>query len=504
MDVRKEVLEAFWYLFRGRTDAWGSVEGRANREQVAIAHYAEHLDGKESLGVYPLLDDGTCHFAAVDIDEKVFDKALAVRNDLIGRGITAYIAESKSKGYHVYVFAEEKFVAREIRTILHHTLVKLHIKAEVFPKQDELSENTPLGNYINLPCFGKTRPFLAGDMRAVPMDIALNKIKTVSKDTIEKAYRKIPKPEEPPPKSEKEETGSSRKGNLPCFARMMSGVPEGCRDEVAFRLAVHLYRQGMPQQLAESTLLKWDIDYNQPAIGSATIRQKIKQAYSGKYGLGCLSVLIQPFCDSSCPIYRKRHGEIDFRKGNEGKEVNIGLERVKSKPPVFSLLLDDTRLELASNELLSLRKVKTKAIEELSYVPFPGMKTEEWETLVNSLLAEITDEPAPADATRQADVVEYVYEWLLNTPSAKTPEDVEAGKPIKREDGCFFKMKDAIHYLSKNHRYNIPPNDLYHLVRNAGGGAKAIRLGKLFKLWWLPLREETEDAKEERQDEAVR
>ncbi len=491
MDVKEEVLEGFWHLFRGRVDAWGSVEGRCNKEQVIIAHYAEHLKGMESLGIYPLLDDGTCHFAAVDIDEKDFNKALAIRKEFLNQGINSYIAESKSKGYHVYTFAEERFIARDIRGILNHTLSKLDIRAEVFPKQDRLSETTPLGNYINLPCFGHTRPFLSADLREVPVEIALQKIKRVSQATIDLALKGIPS-EQPRPQTEVRPS-ASRGSKLSCFGAMMAGVPQGCRDEVAFRLAVHLYRQGMPQQLAEATMLQWDIDYNQPPIGSAIVRRKIKQAYTGKYGLGCLNPLIQQFCNLACPIYQKRHKEIDFRKGEEGRETIIALSRVKTSPPAFSLHLDGAKLEMDSNDLLSLRKVKAKAIEELSYVPFPGMKAAEWEALVNSLLAEITNEPAPQDASSQARCVEALYDWLGTTPEAESPEDVEAGKPIKREDACYFRMKDALDHLSKYRWFQADPGQVYRMVKNAGGGAKSARLGRVFKLWFLPIRKEEEE-----------
>ncbi|MBU1173187.1 MAG: hypothetical protein KKD44_26785, partial [Proteobacteria bacterium] len=155
-----ETLEGFRCLFKGREDAWGSVQGKCNKTPITNDHYERHLKGEESLGIYPLLDDGTCYFFAVDLDEKDFDKAKKIRQELINSFIPVYIAESKSKGYHIYGFAFEKFNAKEVRHILAHVLNKLNIKAEIFPKQDIVSEAVPYGNYINLPCFGYTRPFL--------------------------------------------------------------------------------------------------------------------------------------------------------------------------------------------------------------------------------------------------------------------------------------------------------------------------------------------------------
>jgi len=70
---------------------------------------------------------------------------------------------------------------------------------------------------------------------------------------------------------------------------------------------------------------------------------------------------------------------------------------------------------------------------------------------------------------------------------------VEAGRPIKREDGYFFRMKDAVSYLAKHHRISVDPGELYRVIKAAGGGNQPVRLGKVFKLWSLPLRKEEEE-----------
>ncbi|GAI79644.1 unnamed protein product, partial [marine sediment metagenome] len=217
----------------------------------------------------------------------------------------------------------------------------------------------------------------------------------------------------------------------------------------------------------------------------------------GKYGLGCLNDLIQPFCEQDCPIYRKRHTEIDRRKMAGGKEIEImGLSRLGTHPASFDLTIDGSKLTLAPGDLLSLRKVKAAAIETLSYVPFPGMKTSEWEVLINSLLAEVKQEAAPPDASTHARYVECVYDWLETAPGAERQEDVEAGRPVKREDGFFFRMKDAVNYLAKHHRLSVEPGELYRVVKEAGGGTKSVRLGKVFTLWFLPVRKEEEEKEE--------
>ena len=135
----------FSSLYRGRTDAWGSVDGGCMKTPVTEDNYRLHLDAKTSLGVYMLRDDGTCSFAAIDIDQKDFARALAIKNELKALNIHAYISASRSKGYHVSMYAEDKWVARDIRRVLAGVLKKLGLdpKTEIFPKQDVIDQKSP-------------------------------------------------------------------------------------------------------------------------------------------------------------------------------------------------------------------------------------------------------------------------------------------------------------------------------------------------------------------------
>jgi len=206
IEADRDTIEAFASLFKGRTDCWGSLsvpEGRCNYEPVTLNHYERHLKGEVSLGIYFLLDDSTCHFFAVDLDQKDFNLAKAIRDELTKNNIPAYIAESKSRKYHIYGFALEKFAAKEIRRVLHHILNKLNIEigpgsAEIFPKQDyhqpdDADGTKHPGSYINLPCFGHTRPFLSGDMKEVKLEVALKRIKFVPQEAIDRILRTLPK-----------------------------------------------------------------------------------------------------------------------------------------------------------------------------------------------------------------------------------------------------------------------------------------------------------------------
>lgn len=327
-----EVVEAFQSLCRGRVDAWGSVEGKANKEPVTLEHYRKHLRGEVSLGIYPLLDDGTCHFFAVDLDEKDFDKAKAIRQELSNNFIPSYIAESKSKGYHIYGFALEKFVAKEIRQIIHYVLNKLDIKAEVFPKQDTLDGLITLGNYINLPCFGYTRPFLSGDLKEVPLAIAVERIRFVPQESILRVLRTLP--EEQPLRPKK--VRGRQKKHPPCIDAILHGVDQGQRDEAAFALSRHYLDQHYLPEEVLGLLKVWDARNATPLNDDRLLEIKVRSAEKG-YAFGCSSItdnaMLAQFCigEDKCDWLKQASKE---QKKTEEPDLEPSITPLSPAPPI--------------------------------------------------------------------------------------------------------------------------------------------------------------------------
>ncbi|GAI70811.1 unnamed protein product, partial [marine sediment metagenome] len=265
IEVDKNTIEAFAALFRGRTDSHGRVEACIH-EPVTLRHYEQHLKGEVNLGIYFVLDDSTCYFAAIDLDEKDFNKAKAIRDELTKNSIPAYIAASKTKGFHIYCFAFERFKAVEIRRVLQYTLTRLNIKAEVFPKQDyhqpdDADGKKHPGSYINLPCFGYTRPFLSGDMREVKLKVALERIKLIPQESIERVLKTLLKEKPLEPKK----VVGRRKKHPPCLESISQGVEEQQRDAAALALARHYLIQAYEPEEVFWLLQEWDTKNKPPS-----------------------------------------------------------------------------------------------------------------------------------------------------------------------------------------------------------------------------------------------
>jgi hypothetical protein len=131
----------------------------------AVIH--DHLTGKSTVGVYPLLDDDTCYFLAVDFDDDDWDKdvrAFARSCDELGVSVALEISRS-GQGAHAWLFFADKVSARDARhlgtAIISHTCARtrqLELKSydRLFPNQDRMPKGG-FGNLIALPLQKKPR-----------------------------------------------------------------------------------------------------------------------------------------------------------------------------------------------------------------------------------------------------------------------------------------------------------------------------------------------------------
>lgn len=127
----------------------------------------EHLAGRITVGVYPLLQDDSCHFLAVDFDEADWrEDAQAFMRSCTELKIPASLEISRSgNGAHAWVFFASAVAARDARrlgtAIISHICIrtrqlKLTSYDRLFPNQDTMPKGG-FGNLIALPLQKKPR-----------------------------------------------------------------------------------------------------------------------------------------------------------------------------------------------------------------------------------------------------------------------------------------------------------------------------------------------------------
>src|SRR3989338_4180309 len=140
----------------------------------------EHLAGKRTVGVYPLLTDDTCHFLAADFDEaELKEDAQAFAQSCYELGVPVALEISRSgNGAHAWIFFSGSVSARDARrlgtALISHTCTRTRqLKLEsydlLFPNQASMPKGG-FGNLIALPLQKHPREygcsvFVDGDLR---------------------------------------------------------------------------------------------------------------------------------------------------------------------------------------------------------------------------------------------------------------------------------------------------------------------------------------------------
>ncbi|MBT9158667.1 MAG: hypothetical protein DDT36_01685 [Firmicutes bacterium] len=297
-----KLTREFARLFRGRRDAWGSLPPKCNHEQINLAHYSRHLAGRVSLGIYPLLDDGTCFWAAADFDQEKPARWHSGRNDAspalslmeslghFGLNQGVCLEKTKGKGWRIWAFFSNAVPARNVRKLLFAALERagLPTSIEVFPKQDFLAEPTPenpdpVGNFVHLPNFGGgpsgqrpgrvfvdpktlapiTLAEMIGCVRAFPADALPLVLENLHLET--SAGRPAPTPEH--------------------IAAMLSKpLAVGERRPTLVKLAGYLRYRGIPEQVALALLIPWAEKAFSEPLPPAEVEQHVRGIYR-RYGL---------------------------------------------------------------------------------------------------------------------------------------------------------------------------------------------------------------------------
>ena len=259
----------FAALFAGRTDAYGTENGRCARMPFDPALLARrHLDGTELVGIYPMvhLDNGWhVHWGCVDFDVQTKGKpswdyedeqaahtaAVDLQTVLASRGITSWVEQTRSHGRHVWVFATQWIPARIMRRALLVACTVAQVSTrEINPKQEDLPDTGSLGNYVRLPYAHSTdRPMLDGDTPILVDDFLSRALTGRTTFSLLNSIANLYVPPKPvtQPKPTFTPNGSSAPRELNALGRALwqNGPFDGDRSRGMFALAGYARRSGL-------------------------------------------------------------------------------------------------------------------------------------------------------------------------------------------------------------------------------------------------------------------
>lgn len=303
-----QLTEMFAELFIGREDAYGTGRGECVRNPLTLMQYSVHLLGSgPGLGVYPIREDNTIRFAAIDLDCPDFDFVRGLQPFIPG---TTWIERSRSGNAHLWAFFRESCPAWVARGILRKALeVGGRPNVEVFPKQDELREGM-LGNYINLPYHGDERPIIHDDDGWQPWDcrawIELALAERTDPESWERralALGVVP-PDQRPQLSEFGE----RENVHECAMYIYEGRHErplqpGHRHDVLFALSKQLLNwRALSQETARRMVHEVNDAGLEPAPSQEVDRWFDTVLQAGYTSTGCNEPLLADYVRPDCPI----------------------------------------------------------------------------------------------------------------------------------------------------------------------------------------------------------
>jgi hypothetical protein len=208
--------ERFYSLFEGNPDAYGADTSHGVRcvREIAAIGVLNHLKYGQSAGIYPMYHD-MVKWGCSDIDNGSWQDAHNLYLVLQRMELDPWIELSRSKGYHVWVFAKEwvpAWVMRRALLFAHHVTHQLGTPVpptEVNPKAEWLEERQ-LGNFVRLPYVGGgadkngRRVMVDSWQNPVNLELFLNNVEPVPADTLRKWADKYQ-----PPKHRLSEWGES-------------------------------------------------------------------------------------------------------------------------------------------------------------------------------------------------------------------------------------------------------------------------------------------------------
>ena len=162
------MIDKFINIFEGLERAYGQfkkndkklsvkVEGRPWIEHKPLTKqlWENHLNGVGNrLGVFPLKDNGTCKWGAIDIDVNNYDYENLL-NKIRELKLPLIMFRSKSGRAHVYMFMKEFTSAEEVQVVMKKFAGKLglaDILDRVYPMQTSLADKKD-GSWLNMPYF---------------------------------------------------------------------------------------------------------------------------------------------------------------------------------------------------------------------------------------------------------------------------------------------------------------------------------------------------------------
>lgn len=505
-NTSEELSDRMVALFAGNARSsgrWEPATGRMYVEYNAVDGEImdAHLFGTTGCGVVPIMDDGTCLWGAIDIDNHGEDTDIPIADvdrNIRTFGLPLVACRSKSGGVHAYIFLKEPTLASRVRELLTQWAVKLgYAGHEVFPKQAKLTERDgkqAFGNWINLPYFKAetTDRYAVVDGEKLGLDKFLDHAESIKVDKIAiRSLMVMDHPDAPP-----------------CIQAILSrGAAEGHRNEAMYNVVVYLRKVDPATAPAIATRANQFIFAK--ALPKAELTRTIASAMKPDYGYRCGEEVIKQHCNRELCLQRRFGITPDEAEHNEkhgSLPVFGSLIKYLTEPVRWELVIDGVRVfNISTPDLLDWRFIRQLIADRLTRV-VPMIKPSEWERVLAPLMETARIVEAPDDASVNGVIRDRLREFAAKADLANHGEDkadrkaLLRGMPVVQKmdgDRCvMFRGQDFVSFLKRTKTEELKGVNLWFAVQELGVVHKKVRIGgekDSCNVWYLPVKAVIQD-----------
>lgn len=465
----------------------GKVQGKAQTVYGPVTDdlWDKHLAGEQGLGIVPIQEDSTAQWGAIDIDD--YNLTLEEIEALIrSKGYPLLVVQSKSGGAHLYLFLKEPEPAKNVRGVLVSFAAMLgYPRSEVFPKQEELSEDQ-IGNWINLPYFNAkdtVRYCLHNGKKLTLQQF----VKLAEETRVTTADCSIKEPE-------------GTEDGPPCLQILASsGVPQGSRNNALFNFGVYA-RLRYPEHWEEK-VTEYNQAYLTPPLVHGELSNVIGSLRKKTYAYTCKSPPISDLCNRALCLTRS------FGIGTVEPQLDVevtGLVRIETDPVTWYVTVSGNRVELTTHDLITFRAFRERCMEQAN-VLLRNIKETTWAKHVQHMMQNMTVEGAPEDAGPRGQFSTLFEEFLSQTAHSSKEEDLLRGMPYVTNGRVLFRSRDLFRFLENYNFKNFPPRRVYNVLREDHDARHFQRKvkGKKVNTWSVPIPDNQQTEEFSREDNDV-
>lgn len=505
--AKSSAAERFQLLFDGNTRSSGRYEPSRDRawtvyEGAKLEDFQAHLDGKVGVGVVPICDDDNVWWAAIDIDQDDTDEDIPIHE--IAAKISALklpliACRSKSGGVHCYLFLEKPQSAAKIRTYMRSWAVAIGCKedVEIFPKQSRLvmgkDKERAKGNWINLPYMGgdETIRYAVRDGGKLSLDEFLDLAEKLRvSDADMRALASAEHPDAPP-----------------CIQKMYSqGVASGHRNEALYNIVVY-HRKANPDAYESKSAEANSAVFLKPLPGPEA-KRTIASASRPDCGYRCNEEPIRSLCDRETCLTRKfgiTSADHDRLTTVEALPTFTDLTKFLTQPVRWEFRIDGKKVgNVRTEQLLDWRVLRIYIADSLTKV-VPMIKNQEWERILQPLMATARIIEAPDDASVSGIMRDRLREFAAKADLANPGHEKDDRKALLRglpvvqslngERSVYFRSQDFINYLKRTKSEELKGIDLWFAAKEMGVSHTRLRIPNAAKgedninVWYVPVKE---------------